>query len=394
MTRASRSTVVFAVLAFAGTAQAGAQQITLSGQLRPRMEARSSKDRSDEFVTMRARAALRAQPAPILFVLIEMQDVRLWGGELSTTANPDRVELHQAYADLGTPHGPVAARIGRLEVSYGEERLAGALDWVQQARAFDGIRGRVTHGGLTVDGFIYQIADALSTAEDVNERFIGSNVVLNSSSAAMVEGYAFHNRVSGTIGTRQTTLGLRVSGKSGSLSYRAEAAGQGGTRSGSDVRALMGTARVTLTGMNGAGQLTLWYDYLSGDDNPADSETRVFDTLYGTNHKFYGTADIFTNIPVHTANRGLQDVAVKSAYEVSKAVTINGDVHQFIAAASRGLASADFGREADMNGTWRYAPGLSVNVGASYYSRGDGMDAIHRAVDSQFFTYIMLNATF
>jgi hypothetical protein len=384
--------MMMAVLALAGTAGAGAQEITLSGQLRPRMEGRSTRSRSDEFATMRTRAALHATPSPAVSVLLELQDVRLWGGELNTTANPDRIELHQGYLDLGT--AGLAARIGRQEATYGEERLVGASDWTQQARAFDGARGRVGRGNISIDGFAYQIADALDASQDVNERFIGTYATLRATAVGAVEGYALHNRTGGTVETRQTTLGARLSDAGTVVGYRVEAAIQRGTRAGLDAHAFMGTARVTANGLNGAGQVTLWYDYLSGDDDPADADARVFDTLYGTNHKFYGMADIFTNIPLHTGNRGLQDIALKSGYNVSSAVTVNGELHQFRAAAAKGLASADFGREADLAATYRYSPKLAVNGGASYYARGDGLDAIRRAVPNQLFTYIMLNATF
>lgn len=58
--------------------------------------------------------------------------------------------------------------------------------------------------------------------------------------------------------------------------------------------------------------MTLWYDHLSGDDDPSDGTVRVFDTLFATNHKFYGLADYFLNIPVQTVGRGLQDLALKA----------------------------------------------------------------------------------
>lgn len=75
------------------------------------------------------------------------------------------------------------------------------------------------------------------------------------------------------------------------------------------------------------GSLTLWYDLLSGDADPNDGDTKVFDTMFATNHKFYGFADMFLNISVHTGGQGLQDLAVKGSQGKPRSLSRVGPAH-------------------------------------------------------------------
>ncbi len=51
-------------------------------------------------------------------------------------------------------------------------------------------------------------------------------------------------------------------------------------------------------------------DYLSGDDG-TDDDYNVFNTLYATNHKYYGFMDYFINLPNDTYGKGLMDYTCK-----------------------------------------------------------------------------------
>ena len=77
---------------------------------------------------------------------------------------------------------------------------------------------------------------------------------------------------------------------------------------------------------------TLWVDFLSGDDDHADSDTKAFDTLFATNHKFYGYFDRFLNVPVHTGGGGLIDIALKNKGKVGPGM-LEVAIHDFMLAA-------------------------------------------------------------
>ncbi|MEE8410627.1 MAG: hypothetical protein V3T05_13575, partial [Myxococcota bacterium] len=62
-----------------------------------------------------------------------------------------------------------------------------------------------------------------------------------------------------------------------------------------------------------------------------DDKSAAFDTLFATNHKFYGAMDRFTNVPVDTKNGGLVDIAIKNKTRIGSG-TLEVAVHEFILA--------------------------------------------------------------
>ena len=62
--------------------------------------------------------------------------------------------MHQAYLVLGNAKQfPISAKVGRQELSYGDERLVGAFDWNNIGRVFDAAKLRYENDTLWVDAF-------------------------------------------------------------------------------------------------------------------------------------------------------------------------------------------------------------------------------------------------
>lgn len=351
---------------------AAGQEVEFGGQIRPRMEFRSTDwfdtDLATAFTSMRTRLWLAAGLPADVTAFIQLQDVRLWGEEQSTTdAAADALDFHQAWLELGDPiEGAHALRLGRQELAYGEERLVGALDWAQQARAFDGGRFRLRRTEFVVDGFFMRLAEDEVFGQDAS--FFG--VYGTMPVAGLLDLYALANTVGDDV-TSQVTFGGRWSAESEPVSWRVEAAYQGGTRADQDVSAYLVAVRAGVP-WGDRGRAELWYDRLSGDDDPLDDEVNVFDTLFGTNHKFYGLMDLFTNIPVHTNGRGLQDLALKTSFAATEDIALNADLHAFFVAAGDGLDSSHLGEELDLTARWGYAPGIAFSGGGALFFPGDG----------------------
>lgn len=208
-----------------------------------------------------------------------------------------------------------------------------------------------------------------------------------------MDAYGLYNHVGAGGGTDQATLGARVVG-TGRVAYRAEAAYQFGERGGREVGAYLLGGRIGTTMADGRLGLTLWYDYLSGSANPAEGKVRVFDTLFGTNHKYYGYADFFTNIPVHTAGRGLQDLALKSNIKLSDDVVLGLDLHSFHLARAAGLPSGRLGEELDLTAKWRLSRRLELSGGVLHLRGGEALRALGRLDGNRATSYLMLNTTF
>ncbi|HUR44429.1 MAG TPA: alginate export family protein, partial [Candidatus Saccharimonadales bacterium] len=84
-------------------------------------------------------------------------------GRISGTTNDKRnpnpesdgpLDLHQGYLTLGNAKEfPLSLKIGRQELSYGDERLIGVSDWNNIARVFDASKLRWQKPSFTADLF-------------------------------------------------------------------------------------------------------------------------------------------------------------------------------------------------------------------------------------------------
>ena len=95
-------------------------------------------------------------------------------------------------------------------------------------------------------------------------------------------------------------------------------------------------------------------DLLSGDDNLQDDKYKVFNTLYGTNHKFYGEMDFFLNIPVDTEERGLRDIGGALGAKPLDGLHFRAAYHLLQAMAERPDGLETFGHELDIKGEYRF----------------------------------------
>ncbi|HEX9728070.1 MAG TPA: alginate export family protein [Gemmatimonadales bacterium] len=381
-----------------GVPSLAAQEVRVGGQIRPRMEFRDPVGAgNDGFTSMRTRLHLNAALARRVGTFLEVQDVRLWGEETNTLNDfqADNLDLHQAYFDVRfAEERGAAVRVGRQEVTLGGERLIGPVGWTQQGRSFDGLRASYEGGWGRVDVLAIQLAEATSATIEHDAELAGAYAHFSVLPGGAMELYGLFNHQAGQAETKQFTVGARLAGTQSVVSYRAEGSYQAGDRAGVDVAAYMVGARVGASFAGGKGQATLWYDYLSGDANPADDKVKVFETLYATNHKFYGFADLFLDIPSHTGGLGLQDMAVKGSFAVRDDLRFNADLHTFSLAKQGSLTSRHLGEEIDLTGTYRFSGNLSAIGGLSRVFASTALSELGRLSEDMTFTYIMINAAF
>lgn len=396
LTRAMPLAAAAAILAHAAVVSAA--DVSVSGQVRPRFEYRTRPgDAHDTFTSMRVRAGIFAKLEKDVRVMIQLQDVRLWGEETNTLGDfqADRFDLHQGYLELGNlGDHPLSVRAGRQAIALGGQRLIGAVEWTQQGRAMDGLRVTANPGKGKVDAIAVRLKDATSAAHATNAYLLGAYGSTEVRPKTSVDAYALYNRESGGADTDQTTFGLRLYGSHSYFAYRFEGSYQSGTRAGEDVAASMAGARLGIKGQGGKVSLTIWYDYLSGDDDPVDGKTKVFDTLFATNHKFYGFADLFLNIPAHTGGLGLQDIALKGSFSPNKPTKVSLDLHRFSVAKQGTLTGSSLGTEVDLTVSYKYSKEVSLVAGASRVFAKDPLIQLGRLDDDLTFTYLMTNVSF
>ncbi len=303
-------------------------------QVRPRGEASLAGDHlkagamgSDHIVTQRTRAWLNLKGEK-LKARFAVQDVRRWGSEGNTLGDfqADAIDVHEGWLQLG--EGEWWLRAGRQELALDGQRLIGSVNWTQQGRAFDGIRIGHDTKKMKATLFASRVPDG-----DSRDLFVAHTAFLMDSMRLAVPLILETNRLVHEEDRMvqddkdRFTGGVHVKSTKGDLQWRVEAYAQAGT----DHFAYMAGVRAGYKA-GPAFTPTLWIDFLSGDDDHADEKTKAFDTLFATNHKFYGYFDRFLAVPKHTAGGGLIDIAVKNKGKVGPG-TLSLAVHDFMLAA-------------------------------------------------------------
>jgi hypothetical protein len=343
--------------------------IKFDGQIRFRYEyfdpfayTAAGVDQSDDAVFMRTRLGFLFTLHQKVAARFQLQDSRIWGEEgansatapvSSATASIDNVDIHQAYVDLKglleswAGSDTLSMRIGRQELSYGDQRLVSPLDWSNIARAWDAAKVTIdpatAPGGFKVDLFASIIRDTTSsnvgggpvgvTEVDQKQGFHGIYASFEDLRPAaswtrtdaggkdlavlgkhQLDLYGFYRDLSdgvftaedgstgdvdeGTLGTRFTGKALET-GEGGGFDYTGEIAYQLGDFAGDDLSAygyaVMGGYTFAGESLGGARfRLGLEYDYGSGDSDPADGDRGTFDPLFPFGHYYQGIQDTFS----------------------------------------------------------------------------------------------------
>ncbi len=110
---------------------------------------------SDNRMLLRTFVHVGYDPTSWLNFYAEGRDSRGFWDEPNPNPDLDTADLHQAFVQIGNPEiFPLIAKIGRQELSYGDERLIGISDWTNVRRTFDAAKLRYEVEGLWVDAFV------------------------------------------------------------------------------------------------------------------------------------------------------------------------------------------------------------------------------------------------
>ncbi len=379
--------------------------IRLNGEIRHRLEA-DDKDFSSAADSglstidlLRTRVSLSIAPTEDLIFFTQLQDARKFGTETDTT-NPvvpgaDPLDMHQAYLQIANFFkSGIDLKLGRLELSYGNERLIGSVGWSNIGRSFDGAVVRLARPRVWVDLIGVTVKENGLDGDAGDRYFVG--VWGNISGLAVAPDIFLLLDTDDHAGAlSRYTTGFHLTGTRGALGHELEFAYQGGDYLGRAVSALMAAGNVAYqlsTELKPV--LKLGLAYLSGDDDSTDGKQTVFDTLFAANHKFYGYMDFFTDIPTHTQQLGLVDVHTTIGVSCSDQTALTADYHYFLSAKESSAGAHRFGHEIDFSLTHHYNPRLSFLVGVDLFVPGDlikqqvGIDPRVSGRDSASFGYV------
>ena len=331
--------------------------LKVTAQVRPRMEI-NNKDfnadtKANSYTYLRTRVGLQLMPAENLGGFIQFQDSRVYGENSGTLAATDNIDLHQAYFCIKKLFNlPLDLKVGRMELVYGSQRLIGAVGWHNVGRSFDGGMLTLNTKPISID-FVKARLNESGMAGDEEDNNLYAAYGKVKCEKMKIQPFVISEMKKETDFARHT-LGIYLAGKMGALSHEIEAAYQMGSMSEDvDIAAYMFTANLNYKlGMSMSPVLSAGVDYLSGDDGEDETKYKVFNTLYATNHKFYGFMDYFLNLPVHTYGKGLMDMHGKLNLTMPcKKTNVGVAFHLFNSTADYTLAdettSTSFGSEID-----------------------------------------------
>ncbi len=365
-------------------------QFSISAQLRPRLEFRdgfrspkAADSKSAFFVSQRTRLILDFKNEK-LRLFVSPQDVRVWGQEKQVGKDPS-FGLHEGWGQLKVSD-IFSIKAGRQELVYDGHRLLGNLDWLHQARSHDALLFKINTEKLKLDfgGAFNQSAERVFGLDYRSDNYKVLSLVhaqqkfenFSWGAISILDGYEKSETDSDLFW--RYSIGTLLGYKINSLNLEGSFYWQSGTtRDEMDIAAYLFNLKA-LYKFNKA-SVAAGLDFVSGD-NPGDDKFQAFNTLYATNHKFYGWMDYFLNIPVDTKGGGLADFYANVNFSAGSKASFKIFLHYFMLANDvrdelRPTENIDryLGTEVDVVFILKIAPYAKLQTGLSASLISDSM---------------------
>ena len=372
----------------------------------------------NDFLLLRTRVHAGYSPLDWLSVFGEGQNSSSTGDKRNPNPQSNGpFDLHQGFIQLGGGKTlPVSLKVGRQELSYGDERVIGVFDWDNIGRSFDAAKLRFEQPAFWIDAFtgrvvlpndnefdqsnwddwfsgVYGSTRSLVPKTELQLYFLADNASANSPKHVTTFGKGNSPRDIYTIGSRFQTLPGQLNGWDFSGEFAGQfgnfqyAPGTPGVVNGQRLDHLAYATHIeagySFSKMDLKPRFALGFDHGSGDGNPNDKEHNTFVNLYPTNHKFYGAMDLLSwqNLidPYLKARitpaKGLSIAVTYNAFWLATTSDFFYQVNQVprttggygIHPQNGGFA----GQEVDLIATYQPAAFLQVQAGYGHYFTGD-----------------------
>jgi len=409
----SVSLLVLSVLLADVSAAQSSDRLSLTGQIRQRSEY-SAKDfdagnDNTFFSLLRTRINLGVTATDDVKAFVQFQDSRTWGGGNPGAArgtmdgSAPMLDVHQAYFSVQNLfESGLTAKIGRQEINIGNQRLIGAVGWHNVGRTFDAARFGYALETGSIDLFAARLIG--NTGAPRGQNLFGAVATFPLASHHTVTALALldNNTTAITGGPdngqnllQRFTTGFALNGATSGLDVEVEAyyqmgdqfepaTGKLGSIGAYLVSGKLGYVVNESNGFKIGGLFTI----LSGDDSAGDGDVKNFDTLFATNHKFYGFMDYF--VGAGSFARGLQDMGVSFGMKPNPKTSLSLDLHNFTAPQAAAGLKTGLGQEVDFTVNHTYNSALSIVGGVSVFVPGDDFGGS----DNAFWGYVSTIVSF
>jgi len=385
----------------------GSVAVELGGQVRLRLEDDNAFDvrgyrpaTDDRFLLSRVMLDAAARLSPRHRIFLELRDAHEAGSYLDEQDFPrnnpfsDTLDIRQLfYEGLDVAGTGIGVRLGRQQISYGDQRVFGPGQWGNTGRwAWDAALVNVKRSRIDADLWVGRpVRNRPDRWPNVSapEPVVATLYARTLKRPMRLDVFYVHKGdASGTTagetgaGTlRSHSLGFQAEGARGRLDYALTGVVQRGAWGGDQIRAggASGTVGVRLNAPWQPRIRTI-VTWGSGDDDPHDGVHGTFDGVVGgADIAFYGYCNLF-----FWAN--LWDREVQVLLRPAGRLDVYLQAHSFALAAPRdawystslstvrrdpsGASGTDLGDEIDLRAVFRMRSGLEVMAGLGFYRPG------------------------
>lgn len=376
----------------------------ISGQIRDRGEVDGRTfvpgARALGFNLLRSRLSVLVKASSDIQAFVQLQDARNWGGENATQGRgttdgaAKALDFHQAYLSIADIFSSgLTLKLGRQEMSYGNERLIAVSNWGNTARSFDAAKLAFDSETYAIHLFTSKLVGSQTVA--AAENFHGLYATLRNLKPVMADVvYLLDDNTAeltkgpenGEAKLSRATAGVRVYGKYAPWDFDVEFFHQYGrialteTDARSSIKADLYSMNAGMT-VDAALKMRvgLVYTMLSGDNNAKDGSYRTFSALFGSGHTYYGFMDLFPKV---LGDYGLHDAILQWSVVPVDPLSVALDLHSF--RLDRGASfkdpttgqfteERDLGQEVDLTVNYKYSSLVTFTVGLSAFIPGDAM---------------------
>ena len=338
-----------------------------------------------------------------LEVRVTPQHSGVWG-----QAGKGAFNLHETWAKL-TSHNGMFAQLGRVALSYDDERIIGTDDWAMTPPSHDVLRlGYEGHGHKAHIILAYN-----QNAEVVNSgcSYYSNGAQPYKTLQAAWYHYDFPRFPLGAslmfmnIGMQNDTVdfgGVQKTWFQHLLGtyllfhpehWIAEASYYhqfGRNEDGIKIDAWMASGKLSFKPADNY-SFTVGYDFMSGDRYFAvptghnlgmvhHDVIKGFSSVYGSHHKFYGAMDFFYVSAYRDGfTPGLQNAYIGATYSPLKNLIFNASYHYLATATELDELKSTLGHEVELQVSYAFSNDVRLMVGASYMKGSETMELLKRS---------------
>jgi hypothetical protein len=309
--------------------------------------------------------------------------------------------------------GSLSARLGRQELLYGNQRLISPLDWSNTRRTFDGATLLWKSQSWDVDAFWTRPVPFAQHVDndhnfdnpDQSQQFYGVHATWHEVKDHTWDFYYLHLQEQDavvTIGSPiatdfdTNTFGGRYQGRCADWLWEFEGAYQFGDFGADDQSAGFYTLGLGYDFKCLPWKPVLWayYDWASGDSDPADGDRGTFHQLFPLGHKYFGFADLVARQNIEDWNflltaKPCDRVSLLAWWHIMHLEEANDALYNAAGAKVRNAAGADFGddvgQELDFIIQVQLTMHADVLFGYSRFFSGDLIEDTGVGDDADFF---------